>query len=614
MRKFLNLVHKHRLMAKIILYFILIGAIILVYWKLNPDLGALGIFKQMFENEAAVSVLAIGIISMLFTIFTQFVGKLMEDKIKTSNDQHKIIHLYAKHRAPNYAKARKDDMETLKRVKNIRKLHYAKRMKKFIKKDYELRCKQYGPDEKPVAISYLPNSRVEIIEGQKHGESYFLALQSHTQPSSKLKIDSDVYRGDYYEDLVDWLYFADPNQPNFQLIELPSVNVYANVNGKTEICFHDSDEEFELPEAILENADKLMAAHAHSNVSNSTTVRLNNVKVEYLDAEDHVTENEEQAVKERFVLETMRTQYFHMLMTNRCMDYPFGPQMTVRKILEYQSKISPLEESKLSNQIGINGLVLTSDGYVLLEKRDRSKSTWKNKFAQPISLAMKRSDLKLAEGETVIKDGAQDAYKCISNIITGTLKKNYGLLPKDYTFSIQENFLGFARDLLEGGKPNLYFCVFTTLTAKELQNVIEQTASNVSAAEGGAPGALVLDRAKLTSDYYLVKWDKVGVDYDYKMSISLRSEDVIRINRHASARKVFKAMNPGKKVPHLKSRSKLRARMWDNMRKGANWIFHPHYKRECCEALLVCIAYMELCENRMSILQDQVAQKARKEG
>ena len=250
---------------------------------------------------------------------------------------------------------------------------------------------------------------------------------------------------------------------------LPSLSVFTNTQGVT-ISFDDSLDQYELPMLLQENASKLMSAHKASNVSNGTTIRLNDFSYE----------------NSRLILSTQRSGYMSMLMTNRCMDFDLDG-MTVRTLYEHGNAVSPLKKSKLCNQIGINGLVYTNDGYLLVEKRGRKKAVWKNKFAQPISLALKLNDVKTgADGK--IGSSPADAEACFKNVIVKTLRGNFGLVAdSDYGFDLSKNFMGIARDLLEGGKPNLFFYVKTDMSGLELKNYLEansQLAVRVSEARG----------------------------------------------------------------------------------------------------------------------------------
>lgn len=244
---------------------------------------------------------------------------------------------------------------------------------------------------------------------------------------------------------------------------LPAINVFTNNTGDLSVMFEDSTDFFELPALLKENAAKLISAHKASSVSNSVTIRLTDFNYD--------------CDRKELTLVTERSNYLDMLMTNRCMDFDLEG-MTVRSLYEPESSVSALADSKLCNQIGINGLVYTSDNYLLIEKRGRKKAVWKNKFAQPISLALKLKDVE-TDVNGKIGPTPADAEKCFKKVISKTLSNNFGLTVADgnnngdYEFTLSKNFMGIARDLLEGGKPNLYFYVKVNMSAQELKAYLE---------------------------------------------------------------------------------------------------------------------------------------------
>ena len=344
---------------------------------------------------------------------------------------------------------------------------------------------------------------------------------------------------------------------------LPSLNVYANVDGQTQVEICDSAEKFELPRFVRDNALALMEAHKGSNFNNGATIRLNDVTVD----------------GDKLILHTSRSQYFDMLITNRCMDYQLNDLLSLRDVFESGPTISPLKESQLGNQIGINGLIFTTDGYLLIEKRGYHKTTWKNKFAQPISLAMKKSAIKQFDKDGKIDQTAEEVF---SNIILGTIKKNFGITKKDIVeFSLSKNFLGIARDLLEGGKPNMYFYVTVNMTANELDKYLEDKAKRASSDDEAMDRADLPDMSndKLDSDYYLVPYKDFVINYRYYLS--LRARDVIFVKRLYAPRvsKAASALDGG----GYRHKCRVNGRI----------------KRECGEALLACLYYAEACKERL---------------
>ncbi len=337
---------------------------------------------------------------------------------------------------------------------------------------------------------------------------------------------------------------------------LPSVNVFTNLLGNAKMVFHDASEAHKLPTFVIEHADELLMAHKHSQTRNNNTIRLNDFHYE----------------GDTLTLSTQRSTYYHMLLTNRCMDYNFSNGLCLRDLYEYEKKICPLPRSKFGNQIGINGLIVTSDGYVLIEKRDHKKTTWKNKFAQSVSLALKVDEVTLNEND-IIGDTFEEASASIRSVIEKTIRSNFGLTGSEYKeFVFEKNFLGIARDLLEGGKPNLYFFVETLCTAGQLAEKLRETAQNDEA-------KTALDSGKLDSDYYLVKFSDIQINYNYVMNLDRKK--AIKISRKVYPR-----------VPK-------RIYVWDVVKHRVARTFAPQLRRECGEALLVTISYLELCKERI---------------
>lgn len=350
-------------------------------------------------------------------------------------------------------------------------------------------------------------------------------------------------------------------------LQLPSVSIFANILGDIEVTFNDSTEMFELPRFVTENKLALMGAHKNSTSRNNDTIRLDDIDFS----------------NGRLVLNTRRTQYYDMLVTNRCMDYKLDDTVSIRGMFEYGSKVSPLSKSQLANQIGINGLIFSKDGYLLLEKRGHSKTTWKNKFAQPISLAMKKSDVIL-EDDGKIGGTPKHADDTFRKIILTTVKKNIGLDESDLIgFDLSTNLLGIARDLLEGGKPNMYFYVIAKYTADELAEILQNKSKKfaVTALFGQKPDEALpsLTTDKLDSDFYLIDMKDIFIDYGYSLKVKARK--IKRVKREYYPR-----------VGRLTQAT-------DGFGFRCLRAFNGSLKRECGEALLACMYYANICNERI---------------
>ena len=490
-------------------------------------------FLEILTSQDTLSLFFAGLFSIGIAKIISWFHKYMEESLKTEDNHHKIISQYKGHLAGKTAYNQS-----------------------FAEKD-------------GVFLTLTHTKKAKNPEKVKK----VLCKHSHIKDT-----ESDNYLD--FEARVD-------NYLDGRLC-LCSLNMFTNIAGDTEIIFKDTNVNHELSPFIINHADEILQAHKNSVTSNSDTIRL--------------CDFDYNAKKKTLSLETSRSTYYHMLITNRCMDYKFANGMSIRDTYEYRSTISPLDQSGLGNQIGINGLVVTNNHYVLIEKRGHKKTTWKNKFAQSISLALKEKDLMLQPDGT-IKNDPETAERNLRKIIEKTLFDNFGLIPTDYdTFIIKENLLGLARDLLEGGKPNLYFYVKVNLSAKELKEKLEQnvtktkrdleeerkkkeekdqtapeqekTAADESYKKRDKKDLPAISVSKLDSDYYLVSFFDIAIDFNYRLFLNRRN--ALKIKR--------------KQAP----RCKRIVAWWDSVKTFTAKTFKPVLVRECGEALLVTLSFLEL--------------------
>ena len=392
-------------------------------------------------------------------------------------------------------------------------------------------------------------------------DGMFMELH-HTTKNRKIKNDvKDIYSAEYssMEEEVELF-----NKRGVLL--LPTVNIYTNILGKANVNIIDNTGVKELPPFVIGNGTEFLKAHRYSQTSNNLTIRLDDISVNGYNV----------------TLHTSRTYYYHMLLTNRCMDFKLDCDMSVREIYEFDKTISYLHESKLSNQIGINGMIMTKDGYLLLEKRDRKKTTWKNKFAQPISLALKASDLGL-KNDTLMEDTVEYANKKLIGVIKKTMKDNFGLLVSDYEeLDLSTCFLGLARDLLEGGKPNLYFSVTVNYTKDEFLKLLQKNAATTKNDSSGIPP---LKTGKLSSKYYLISYEDIRIDFNYRLKVL--KKNVVKVPRVV--------------YPRCSKFKQFRDEMGYKIAK----LFKKHLDYGCGEALLVTLSYLELCQKRIDAIKNK---------
>lgn len=229
--------------------------------------------------------------------------------------------------------------------------------------------------------------------------------------------------------------------------------------GKTNIVIHDSPEKFyNLPSQVADNSKEIMEAHSASTVYNQINIRL-----------DDIEENKDTG---ELVLHTSRTQFFDSLLTNRACDYVFSDRKTtIRELYEPGPFLKPLSLSKLSNHLGFNGFVMTSDTKAIpFILRKKNLSIAKNLWGTSIGASFKT--MYALDHE----HGFAMSERSLSNAILGELKDELHIT-KDgalETDNVQDSIFAFYRDIVEGGKPQFLFCLqLQDTTEEELRGLIE---------------------------------------------------------------------------------------------------------------------------------------------
>ncbi len=222
-------------------------------------------------------------------------------------------------------------------------------------------------------------------------------------------------------------------------------------DGKTDFALKDDPlDRYEPEDYIMENFDTLFNAHKRSAKKNLDTVRLKDFKVENGLATFY----------------TMRSNYFYHLITNRAFDYRLADDLSLRTFYDYGPNVVPINESKMSNHIGINALVFLDDGELLLPRRKGSATISKNQVTSSIAMM-----LNIPKDNKITKEYLLEG--CIKEgLISRTRMNPAWLTEKDISIT----FLGFGQNVYEGGKPQLYYTVHVKGLKREeyLSYVISQ--------------------------------------------------------------------------------------------------------------------------------------------
>lgn len=214
-----------------------------------------------------------------------------------------------------------------------------------------------------------------------------------------------------------------------------------------EIEIEDSTAQYELPDIIKEHFDELFAAHSRSKIYNQLNIRVDDWEYK----------------NKKLIIKTSRTTYFDSLVTNRAMDFQWHNGLTIREQFEYGPFIHTLKESCLSNHIGFNGFVESSDGYIVFVKRGNRLSIGKGTYGDSVGASLKTKYALDCSGK-LTETGLIEA---ILSEITNELKIQRKELIEE--FSVGKHLIAAYRDIVEGGKPQLLFYVRSSLTKEMIE-------------------------------------------------------------------------------------------------------------------------------------------------
>lgn len=206
------------------------------------------------------------------------------------------------------------------------------------------------------------------------------------------------------------------------------------------------NKQYELPEVIKQNYETIMRAHEFSDVYNQLNIRL----------DDYLYHDSTNMLE----LITSRTTYYDSLVTNRAMDFKWGLKSTNRELLDYGPFVNKLNESKLSNHLGFNGFVETSDRKIIFVLRSKNVSIGKGTLGNSVAASLKTMYALNTENRMFSTCGLIQSMK-------RELHAELKIEQQHFSFS-ERNIISIYRDLVEGGKPQLLFYVKVNQTAVEI--------------------------------------------------------------------------------------------------------------------------------------------------
>lgn len=207
------------------------------------------------------------------------------------------------------------------------------------------------------------------------------------------------------------------------------------------------NEAFRLPIFIEMNQPQLLKAHLMSHIENKNTLRLKDIVIE----------------DNKIELQVQKTSYYNHLVTNRAIDYALSEHLTLRKMYEPGPTVKPLNESVFSNHIGINLMLITNDHYTVCPKRKYNATYSKNRLTSSVAIGYgikSYEDVSLADMKLQM---------------LAAIHTKLHIPDQHIPHTDQIEFIGIARSIYEGGKPQFYFkCELPNFSSRDF---VEMTKS-----------------------------------------------------------------------------------------------------------------------------------------
>ncbi len=231
------------------------------------------------------------------------------------------------------------------------------------------------------------------------------------------------------------------------------------LRGRDVVIHDEPANKYAPPPFCKKHYTELLGAHDSSETYNQTTLRVCGIS----ESNNQVT------------IRFSRSTYFDAMVSNRAIDFKIG-KLCVRDLYAYGPFLTSLEDSLLSNHLGFNGMVETSDGKLIFVKRHKRVSIGKNTMQCSVAASLK-AKYALNKDGLLTKEGiARAIMQEIEDELALADLSEYAKKKADFfkSFSFENNVLYFYRDLLEGGKPQLMFYATVPFLFSEIQAVYQK--------------------------------------------------------------------------------------------------------------------------------------------
>lgn len=370
-------------------------------------------------------------------------------------------------------------------------------------------------------------STIQLDRAVERIEELLISKYNETEDKKKLETNFERLREIYSGELLVYGGNTDVQSAEEDAV-IPEVKV-ADLTGK-EIVVRDETTCYKLPDFVVAHKQELMQAHAGSSVYDNVNIRVKNWYWE----------------NNTFVIETQRTTYFNSLLTNRAMDFHLADGTTVRKALEPGKRLKPLEKSLLSNHLGFNGMIESSDGWFFFILRKGKVSIEKRSYGNSIQASMKA---KYALDSETGAFNVQGIYKAIKKEIEDEIGiGDESFLTKkelEAESKCQPVITCAYRELVEGGKPQLFFYYKSVLSRTRIVECFTKRVSTTKKEQKNEPEREGIIRTVLTDGERMVWVKKETLLDENNTHVFLDRIETIEYDENGDCRRVTLPVYPG---------------------------------------------------------------------
>lgn len=257
--------------------------------------------------------------------------------------------------------------------------------------------------------------------------------------------------------------------------------------------FEPSDSVAEITEPALDRIKAHVSKHSEVIFHNSLNIRVKHIVRNVSSVEIH----------------TQPADYNSYLRTNLCLDFNIDRRNSLRTYVHPNGLLDELGESQLANLLGINVILFTPSGQLIVQRRSFRTVVRPGELAPSISGTVIPSDIQRSNTELsqldVLREGIEEL---------GMYEDDLNGTPK---------FLGMTRELVRGGQPELFFSGTLNISDSEIRNRWSEAIDRNEADEVLFERVFGVENGSVVSsaDRKLVAKSLIGLINKHKSTMSL---------------------------------------------------------------------------------------------